>query len=130
MSAESKMTAAERNELKALTNEHARLETKKIAVLVADRIVEADREFERIWSDEDLEITKLTAELKATVDEINTKIRLKCEELGIHESLRPEMLTGTTVEDDDSKTTQLLPTAADLIPRAIGAQGKDDGGPE
>ena len=45
-----RMTAGERNELKALANERARLAMTQVRSLAADRLVELNRQLEATWA--------------------------------------------------------------------------------
>jgi hypothetical protein len=54
-----RMTAAERNELKTLVNERARLAVTQVRALAADRLVELNRQPETSWAIEDFEIGEM-----------------------------------------------------------------------
>ena len=89
-----RMTAAERNELKALVNERARHTVTQLRALAADRLVELNRQLEATWAIEDFEITEMWKELEQLADDANAKIAARCDELGIHKDLRPNIVTG------------------------------------
>jgi hypothetical protein len=89
-----RMTAGERNELKALANERARLAMTQVRSLAADRLVELNRQLEATWAIEDFEINEMWKELWETANAANAKIAARCDELGIHPDLRPRIVTG------------------------------------
>src|SRR4051812_2675035 len=89
MTGRDEMTSTERRELRSLINARTKLEAEKVTVLIADRIVEADKELNRRFSLEDLQIRELVEELQAQVEVLNQKIRAQCDELGVHKTLRP-----------------------------------------
>jgi hypothetical protein len=88
-----RMTAAERNELKTLVNERARLAMTQVRSLAADRLVELNRQLEATWAIEDFEISEMWKELRDTANTANAKIAARCDELGIHPDLRPRIHT-------------------------------------
>jgi hypothetical protein len=85
------MTAAERNELKTLVNERARLALTQVRSLAAERLVELNRQLEAQWAIEDFEIGEMWKELRQVADDANAKIAARCNELGIHPDLRPRI---------------------------------------
>ena len=72
---EPRMTAAERNELKTLVNERARLAITQVRALAAERIVELNRQLEATWKAEDLGIAETVRELERLVTKANAKIK-------------------------------------------------------
>lgn len=91
---EPRMTNGERNELKMLANERARLAMTQVRSLAADRLVELNRQLEAQWRAEDFQIQELLKEMQQLAAEANAKIDARCDELGIHKELRPQVSAG------------------------------------
>jgi hypothetical protein len=89
-----RMTAGERNELKTLANERARLAMTQVRSLAADRLVELNRQLEATWRAEDFQVRELLREMEKLAAEANTKIAARCDELGILPELRPHVSAG------------------------------------
>ena len=116
----SRMTAAERNELKTLVNERARLGMTQVRSLAADRLVELNRQLEATWAIEDFEIGEMWKELRETANAANAKIAARCDELGIHPDLRPRIATAFGRTPIDSvRRAQLRQMAKDENEAAI-----------
>jgi hypothetical protein len=88
------MTPGERNELKLLVNERARLEMTRLKSLAADRLVELNDQLEAQWREEDFQIRELMAQLRRDAEEANARVQARCDELGILPELRPEIYAG------------------------------------
>jgi hypothetical protein len=115
-----RMTAAERNELKTLVNERARLAVTQVRALAADRLVELNRQLAASWATEDFEIGEMWKELRQIADTANTKIAARCDELGIHPDLRPRIMTAFGRSPIDStRRAQLRQMAKDENDAAI-----------
>jgi hypothetical protein len=115
-----RMTAAERNELKTIVNERARLAITQVRALAADRLVELNRQLEETWAVEDFEIGEMWKELRQVADTANTNIAARCDELGIHPDLRPRIMTAFGRPSIDStRRAQLRQMAKDENDAAI-----------
>jgi hypothetical protein len=113
-----RMIAAERNELKTLVNERARLAVTQVRALAADRLVELNRQLAASWAIEDFEIGEMWKELRQIADTANTKIAARCDELGIHPDLRPRTAFGRS-PIDSTRRAQLRQMAKDENDAAI-----------
>jgi hypothetical protein len=117
---DNRMTAGERNELKTLANERARLAMTQVRSLAADRLVELNRQLEATWAIEDFEISEMWKELRETANAANAKIAARCDELGIHPDLRPRIHTAFGRAPVDSvRRAQLRQMAKDENEAAI-----------
>jgi len=115
-----RMTTSERNELKTLANERARLAMTQVRSLAADRLVELNRQLEATWAIEDFELGEMWKELRETANAANAKIATRCDELGIHPDLRPRIVTGfgrTSI--DATRRAQLRQMAKDENEAAV-----------
>jgi hypothetical protein len=115
-----RMTTSERNELKTLANERARLAMTQVRSLAADRLVELNRQLEAQWAIEDFELGEMWKELRETANAANAKIAARCDELGIHPDLRPRIMTAFARPSIDStRRAQLRQMAKDENDAAI-----------
>lgn len=87
------MSAGERGDLQKLARMNARVMKSDVDAVVADRLAEFERELQREWSAQELQVVDLLEEVNERVAAINTEIAQRCDEQGIRPELRPQMLS-------------------------------------
>src|SRR5215218_5752053 len=94
LAAEPKMSVRERDELKTLVNERARLEIDRVKSLAAERFLVLNRQLEAQWEAEDFAVGELMKALEVMAAAANEKVKARCDELGILPELSPRVVTG------------------------------------
>lgn len=88
------MTAKERSDLQSVARMNARVAKSDVEAVAAQRLAEFEHELEKQWTAEEMAVEDLLEEAGAKIDEINARVKARCDELGIRPALRPRAVGG------------------------------------